>query len=130
MDEGDAEDLIREEGDLSLLWPTLLFEYTDEHLSWNAAQGAADGHAAPLEAASLSSDPVTPEGLRAIDRLVQTSGQVDESVVEYLVANRVCSLWERYSSEGGKSARDAACRGRGPFLSGDQETLSLRGCLR
>src|SRR6266699_541548 len=52
-------------------------------------QGAADGHAAPLEAASLSSDPVTPEGLRAIDRLVQTSGQVDESVVEYLVANRV-----------------------------------------
>jgi len=116
MDEGDAEDLIREEGDLSLLWPTLLFEYTDEHLSWNAAQGAADGHAAPLEAASLSSDPVTPEGLRAIDRLVQTPGQVDESVVEYLVANRVCSLWERYSSEGGKALETLLAGEGGPFF--------------
>ena len=111
-----TEDLIGEEGDLSLLWPTPLFEYTDERLAWNAALEADDGPSAPPEAECLSSALLTLESLRAIDRFVHTPGQVDERVVEYLIANRVSFLWERYSTEGGKVLETLLAGDGGPFF--------------
>ena len=42
----------------------------------------------------------TKESLKVVDQLAKLSFGLDEDAAEYLVANRVSSLWERYISEG------------------------------
>jgi len=70
-------------------------EYTDEHVHPAVIDETtldAGGNSLPTLA--------THDGLRVIDSLAELSCGLDDDAAEYLVANRVSALWERYISEG------------------------------
>ncbi len=69
-------------------------DHTDsyEHLVADNSSDIDGGEALPTLA--------TKESLQVIDSLAELSCGLDDEAAEYLVANRVSALWERYISEG------------------------------
>ncbi|CAA9228907.1 MAG: hypothetical protein AVDCRST_MAG93-796, partial [uncultured Chloroflexia bacterium] len=87
-------------GDLAALLGNRIFENED--------RSGADPHVHPAFSNGVTMTDIdqnlptlaTQESLRVIDSLTQLTCGLDDDAGEYLVANRVSSLWERYISEG------------------------------
>jgi hypothetical protein len=84
--ESPAGDAVNEEGDLATLFEEPVFERRN-------ADVVAD---AETQLPTL----VTRDSLQVVDRLAQLSCGLDDEAAEFLVANRVSGLWERYTTDG------------------------------
>lgn len=94
------EEFLEEESTIPVLDLALDFEQESDRPPSNQAPLEETSPAAPEQGLPLLT---SKESLRIIDMLAELSCGLDESAAEYLVANRVSALWERYTSHGRSS---------------------------